>query len=349
MSLTTQNSEVHSDGSSNSIDATENTEKIITDEFPENQKTKIRGTFFTLNNYTDDDIKRMISLVIGKEDSRYLVYQLEEGEVDHTPHVQGFFYFHNQIQLGTLNKALPTAHFMKPRCIKACIKYCKKDKTRIAGPFEYGLMPEQGRRTDLEEVARKFLTLSMKEFVEQCPTEYVRYHRGLQALKMASTTHRDRNTPPIVKWYWGNAGTLKTRTAFESHTTSYIKDGTTWWNGYEQQVAIIIDDFDGKWPYRDLLRLLDRYPYQGQVKGDYVKINSPYIYITCEHPPGMFWQGNELAQVNRRISEVRCFNPVMETEALPGSKEETHVQAHAAEAEDPDDILDVLNHMAQTK
>lgn len=110
--------------------------------------------------------------------------------------------------------------------------------------------------------------------------------------------------------------TTAQRQPVEKHKTYYIKDGTQWWDEYEQQEAIIIDDFDGKWPFRDLLRLLDRYPYQGQFKGGYVPINSPFIYITCEHPPDWFWgpmakapltgdrSANELAQMLRRIDEI---------------------------------------------
>jgi len=49
---------------------------------------------------------------------------------------------------------------------------------------------------------------------------------------------------------------------------------------------------------------LDRYRYQGQVKGGYVNINSPFIYITCEHPPSYYWSGNELDQITRRLTSV---------------------------------------------
>lgn len=293
-------SENHSEVVSNNIaDSYDNY-----DVYNKSTTTKIRSTFFTLNNWTEAEENVLLSIVHKNLESRYLLYQKEVGESG-TPHLQGFMYFYNQINLSTLNKLLPRASFSKPRCIKACILYCKKEKTRVEGPFEYGKMPEQGRRTDLEELSNKFLTMSVQNFIKEAPMEYVKYHRGLHALKSISTTHR--SSPPSVSWFWGKSGKGKTRTAFETHDSVYMKDGTQWWDGYEQQTAIIIDDFDGKWNFRDLLRLLDRYPYQGQTKGGYVKINSPYIYITCEFAPTDYWDDNDLEQITRRITEVRKF------------------------------------------
>lgn len=306
--MTTEQTEVTTEVGSNNISlptSNDNTNKVTKHK---DMNKIIRSTFFTLNNPTEADRIGMMRLLEGDLlKSRYLVYQEERGE-NGTPHYQGFLYFYNGIKLSTVNKHMPRASFMKPECIKACILYCKKERTRIAGPFEFGKMPEQGRRTDLETVAQKFLTLKVIDFIKDAPSEYIKYHRGLHALKQATIVHRDHNTPPIVKWYWGPAGSNKTRTAFDRHVGSvYIKDGSTWWDGYEQQEAIIIDDFDGKWPYRDLLRLLDRYPYQGQIKGGFVKITSPYIYITCEFAPDQFWCDNQLLQVTRRITEITEF------------------------------------------
>jgi len=53
-----------------------------------------------------------------------------------------------------------------------------------------------------------------------------------------------------------------------------------------------------------LLKLCDRYKYSGQVKGGFVKINSPFIFITCEFPPSHFWIGNTLTQVLRRADKI---------------------------------------------
>lgn len=311
--MTNEQPEVQPEVSSNiitlSLSANQNNNKYTDhNEYPKERKLQIRSTFFTLNNPTEEEEKLLIATITSNIDTRYLVYQLEAGDEKQTEHFQGFMYFFNKITLGTLNDLFPRMALFKPRCIKACILYCKKKNTSIRGPYEYGKMPEQGRRTDLESVAQKYLTLSVIDFVKEAPTEYIRYHRGLQALKQATIVHRDPNTPPRVVWHWGPAGSNKTRTAYDRHIGSvYVKDGSQWWDGYEQQEAIIIDDFDGKWPYRDLLRLLDRYPYQGQIKGGFVKITSPFIYITCEDPPEHFWIDNKLAQITRRINEIIRF------------------------------------------
>jgi len=178
--------------------------------------------------------------------------------------------------------------------------YCKK-----AGQFwEVGELPVQGKRSDLVAVAERVRSgASLVEIAEEAPGMFVRYSKGLTVLKM--TLLRDRTEMPAVAWLWGPSGAGKSRYAVDLGFSFYIKDGTQWWDGYDGQECIIIDDFDGKWPLRDFLRLLDRYPYQGQFKGGYVRINSPLIYITCEFPPEGIWNGTELKQVLRRIARIR--------------------------------------------
>lgn len=140
------------------------------------------------------------------------------------------------------------------------------------------------------------------EIADECPREVIKYNRGITAL--IGYGQKPRTGPPNITWIWGKTGVGKTRWAFDEHQSVYVKDGTMWWDGYMQQEAIVIDDFDGKWPVRDLLRLLDRYPYQGQVKGGYVQINSPYIYITSDRKPEGYWDRKIWTQMDRRINRV---------------------------------------------
>lgn len=256
---------------------------------------KARNHCFTLNNYTLEE-----EAAIHSWECSYMVIGREIAPDTGTPHLQGYVEWKNPRALSALKKLNPRIHWevRKGTAVQAS-EYCKKG----GAIWMTGEISSQGKRSDLQEVGRMALAGdNLKTIACSYPTTFVKFHKGIE--KLVALQMEDRSEPPIVTWIWGLAGRGKTRYCRDQADTSYIKDGTQWWDGYEQQDAIIIDDFDGKWPLRDLLRLLDRYPYQGQYKGGYVKINSRHIFITCELPPWRIWQDNELAQVVRRLSDI---------------------------------------------
>nr|QKV51179.1 putative replication associated protein [Crucivirus sp.] len=262
---------------------------------------RARNWCFTLNNYTPEEYEEAKSITCS-----YIIIGKEVG-ANGTPHLQCYIEFTNAVRGSAIRKRFnERAHWeVRKGTSKQASEYCKKENNFI----ELGTLSAQGRRTDLETIGQAVVDGdSIKEIATTYPGTFIKYHKGINALRNALYEHRTE--PPTVVWRWGLAGVGKSRGAYEAHSTFYIKDGTPWWDGYEQQVAIVIDDFDvGKWPFRDMLRLLDRYPYQGQYKGGYIPINSPFIYITCEHPPYHFWSGNELAQVMRRLAQVIEVKP----------------------------------------
>lgn len=260
-------------------------------------KHPMRAWTFTINNPTWSD---HFSLVESPFD--YVIFGLEVGE-EGTTHYQCYLYHHSKARFSAIKKHFPRAHIeYSLGTIEQNYDYCSKDGNFV----EIGDKPRQGTRNDFDEVREALESLPFEEVAQQHFTHFLRYGRSMRDYVSLIQTHR--TTKPYVKWVYGPTGVGKTSSCISSHKSFYIKDSTKWWDGYSQQEAIIIDDFDGTWPFRDLLRLLDFNPYQGQVKGGYVKINSPYIYITCDRSPQDLYEGqltpHELSQLLRRINNV---------------------------------------------
>lgn len=320
------------------------------------ERVRARAWCFTVNNYSVDDEKDLQAKSLALQRT-YFVCGRETGS-NGTPHLQGYVEFKNQVSLSTLKKKLhANAHFEKRMgTSKQASDYCKKDGNFV----EFGELSQQGARNDLVAICQSIVEKKrpLSEIAAEAPNHWVRYHKGFTNL--ASTIHhKPRTEMPKVFWIWGDSGSGKTRFAVGQHKDHYIKDLTQWWDGYDQNEAIIIDDFDIK-EYKpgmkDLLRLLDRYQYQGQYKGGYVHINSPYIYVTAiEHIDQMFPIHNkEHAQIRRRLhcimemDKLECVKkewPNGEPESEP-EEEEDHEEIDLTQ--DSDDGSDMYRNTGAT-
>lgn len=264
-----------------------------------------RRWVFTLNNYTDNDCERLAAL--APPAIRYIVFGREVGE-NGTPHLQGYVEFINARNLAGVRELISDrAHFETARGNPAqASEYCKKD-----GQFtEIGEISRQGARTDLEECAELVRLGGANEVAENMPEMILKYGNNIERLAVFYQKHRTE--APRVVWLWGLAGVGKTRAATTGCESYYIWSGGKFWCGYNQQQRVVIDDFTydriedrGQYHFRYLLRLFDLYEISVEIKGGHVKFNSPEIFITCEYPPSHFWEGNTLAQVERRLAEIR--------------------------------------------
>lgn len=190
------------------------------------------------------------------------------------------------------------------------------------GPWEIGEWQEvaQGRRTDFQGI-QDLLRLdgNLRRVVDEYPSQFIRYSKGCR--EMASFYPPARQGEVQVYLLYGPPGSGKTWTVMESmyghqaHNLYRKSPGNTWWDGYNGQEAILIDDFSGAGSRMDLaylLQILDRYLVQVEVKGSHTYITSKYIYITTNFHPSTWyeWKGrsDHYVALARRIDCVSVFD-----------------------------------------
>lgn len=262
---------------------------------------------FTINNYTEDDVKK-----IAAWDVDLCGYGKEVGE-SKTPHLQGFVVSRIRRNLASMKSVLhPTAHWTQMRgTIEQNIEYCKKD-----GEYtQFGELPQKvSKKRPLEEVVDTMKTAtSFHQVVVAHPVEAIKHYGNMAKvfnhLKRPSYDY----VKPSIQVLHGETGTGKTRMAFEAAKTLglevFKKDASMekWWDGYCSEDYIILDDFRGSsMPLSQLLVLLDGYGSYQQIKGAYVWVKPRYWCITSnKHPSEWYRSEIDVTPLMRRIDDIK--------------------------------------------
>ena len=114
------------------------------------------------------------------------------------------------------------------------------------------------------------------------------------------------------EWWYGKTGTGKSWKAERENPGAYIKDPQErWWDGYDGEEVVIIDDFD-KYQVKqggDMKRWMDHRPFRAPIKGGYLTIRPRKIIVTSNYHPDQIWEDEETRDpIKRRVRIVR-FGP----------------------------------------
>lgn len=287
---------------------------------PLNLRTqRTRAWLFTLNNYTEEETES-IEKLIQLSSVRYLIFGKEIAPTTGTPHLQGFLYLFDaktfaQIQ-AIVNNARVSFKRMTYGHTSDMIAYCKKDGQY----FEAGIPPEQGKRNDVHELMESIRSGaeqgdSFEDIIRTNPLpSFIRYSRGAREYyRIARGIDTPRTSKPEVWWIYGPGGSGKTRWATRRCRGAdyWISSGSLrWFQGYCGQKHAILDDLRPEDVSASLLlRILDRYPVQVEIKGWSVNWKPDFIYITSCEAPEDFWAGyryrqGDVSQLLRRIDTI---------------------------------------------
>lgn len=257
---------------------------------------------FTLNNYTEAEIE----VIKGNAPQmRYIIFGKEVG-AEGTPHLQGYLELKARKRLGGVKDLLCVRVHLEIAMGTAeqNIAYCSKE----GNVWTAGAVVVAGQRTDLDKIRQMANTDGMRAV-----SSVGNYQQMKVAEKFLEYNEEERNWECAVHWFWGATGTGKSRTAREmcSPDDTYVKNNESkWWSGYDKHEFVIIDDFrDSWWSITEMLRLLDRYTCQLEVKGGHRQLLAKTIIVTsCQNPADCYRNtGERIQQLLRRINFIRHF------------------------------------------
>jgi len=261
---------------------------------------------FTLNNYTDDHID-----MLTQHDCRAMGYGKEVSKTG-TPHLQGWLCYPNQRSLNTVRKRLAGAHVeVMKRRLQYNREYCMKD-----GDYtERGDIPKSCKDKGKMEKDRwsRNLMLAKSGHVDEMDADMqLRFHATIKKLAAQHAPKPVANDKLDNSWYYGPSGTGKSMRAREDNPGAYIKLNNKWWDGYEGEDVVIIDDFD-KYDIGlsgHLKRWSDHYPFPAEYKGGVKLIRPKRIIVTSNYAPEEIWEDEAtLGPIRRRFNCIHFNEP----------------------------------------
>lgn len=235
---------------------------------------------FTVNNQQRDtiDVSRM------EEESEYLILANEVAPTTGTKHIQGYVVFRKNKRLSAVKKLLPTSHWeVSKGTSEQNIKYCKKD-----GDFnEYGSVPKTPLEKGQDEKLRWKLIIEQAKqgtLEVENPSVFFKHYRTAKSLFQPPALEDNPNTCGV--WYHGPSGSGKSKAARANYPGLYEKTLNKWWDNYDGEDHVLLDDFDQFHAPNmgsALKRYADHYPVRVEVKGSSMVIRPQTIVVTSQY------------------------------------------------------------------
>jgi len=179
----------------------------------------------------------------------------------------------------------------------------------------YAHSPSDSRQKGGEATKRKWknaLELAKKgDFDAIDPHIQLQYFTTLRKIRHETLLkHQSLDGNLENLWYFGAPGTGKSLCARETYPTLFLKALNHWWDGYEGEETVLIDEWElssGKFLGHHLKIWADRYPFKPEIKGSSLPPQRPKrIIVTSNYSITDCFGADPilLAAIQRRFREI---------------------------------------------
>lgn len=304
-----------------------------------------RTWVFTVNNprYVSNGQPTWIQFLQRaiRDDDTAMVVQLEQG-ANGTPHLQGVIRYKNACLGSVAADRLEAAFYQRPH-VEKCLggwgkaaEYCRKLQKvdanggvsiRLQGPWEFGDLPAQGKRKDVERAAELYMNplRTLEDKIREDPGSFMKWGSNCQRLHAMFAPHRKPNDPMTVILLHGPPGGGKTTYAQTVLVPYYLSQGfrgvyfkgdtTQWWHDYEGEEIIICDEAGGHLGTASHLNMLldPALAPKMEVKGAHRRSNAKVWIFTTNYRETEWYDWDKvkgrLTALQRRIHHFGYMNP----------------------------------------
>lgn len=266
----------------------DNKDKLILKKKP---ASKCRKWFFTIWKM---DIDWEETYAEFNDIIRFMIGQKEKAPKTGRLHWQGCIHMYNPCRMGKIRKLLSlgsgeNSGDLSPQqgTNKQVRDYVHKMKSSMGEQFTFGKPSQQGIRNDFEDIKKRIeegesqYSISQDHFgtYSRC-SRWAKEYQGLH-LQAQSKDYRLID----IEILSGPTGCGKTRKAYDNYDINSIfkincADGLKWFDGYEGQSVLVLDEFKNQAQLTRILDLLDGHQCRLEYKGGMTYAMWTKIYIT---------------------------------------------------------------------
>jgi hypothetical protein len=270
--------------------------------------SRARSFCFTINTFDENTEAFLQSL-----DCRYIIYGYEVAPSTGRPHLQGYVYFDNARSFEAVRKLIPGHLEIAKGAPEQNFDYCSKD----GNFFERGERPlsEKGKAAKQRDQYRECIQLAASnnfaDMAQRYPDIFVRHVRNwdtiVSRLRAPATDLQGEGDLKVGEWHYGPRRSGKSRYA-RTHQPLYTKMCTKWWNGYNGEPYVLIEDFSSRHVKEmvDFLKIwTDRYAFPVEVKNGHDFIRPLKIFVTSNFSMQDLFEPADLEPLLARFTVTR--------------------------------------------